>query len=169
MWTIGKLAKQCGMNVETIRYYQRIGMLRVPPAQGSYRYYNQQDFERLTFIQNAKDAGLQLKEIEELLSLSLEDRAQVRTVIQQRLNKIDARIAELTQLKQRLNLWIGECEQSEADCPILTALQQQQRFAHLHASPLALDNAVDPSQYTTSSASQSSASCTEQPCKTTSI
>ncbi|ENU20817.1 MAG: MerR family transcriptional regulator [Acinetobacter bohemicus] len=124
MLTIGKLAKQCQVNVETIRYYQRIGLMRVPETTQSYRYYNSQDIETLSFIQKAKDAGLQLSEIQELLQLQLEDREQVRHVIQQRLDKIDQRIQELNSLKQRLATWIDECKTANNNCcPILKELK----------------------------------------------
>ena len=124
MLTIGKLAKQCQVNVETIRYYQRIGLMRIPETTQSYRYYNSQDIENLSFIQKAKDAGLQLSEIQELLQLQLEDREQVRHVIQQRLNKIDQRIQELNSLKQRLATWIDECKTANNNCcPILKELK----------------------------------------------
>ncbi|OTG68225.1 MerR family transcriptional regulator [Acinetobacter sp. ANC 4470] len=124
MLTIGKLAKQCQVNVETIRYYQRIGLMRVPETTQSYRYYNTQDIETLSFIQKAKDAGLQLSEIQELLQLQLEDREQARHVIQQRLDKIDQRIQELNSLKQRLSTWVDECKTTnESSCPILKELK----------------------------------------------
>jgi len=124
MLTIGKLAKQCQVNVETIRYYQRIGLMRVPETTQSYRYYNSQDIETLSFIQKAKDAGLQLSEIQELLQLQLEDREQVRHLIQQRLDKIDQRIQELNSLKQRLATWIDECKTANNNCcPILKELK----------------------------------------------
>ncbi len=123
--TIGKLAKSCHVNVETIRYYQRIGLMRIPESTQSYRHYNQQDLETLSFIQKAKDAGLQLNEIKELLTLNLEDRIQVRHVIEQRLNKIDERIQELMGLKQRLSTWLHECKTTENECcPILMELKQ---------------------------------------------
>jgi MerR family mercuric resistance operon transcriptional regulator len=122
--TIGKLAKSCNMNVETIRYYQRIGLIRIPESTQSYRYYNQQDLETLSFIQKAKDAGLQLNEIKELLTLNLEDRIQVQHVIEQRLNKIDERIQELVGLKQRLSTWLEDCKTTENNCcPILMELK----------------------------------------------
>ena len=122
--TIGKLAKSCNMNVETIRYYQRIGLIRIPESTQSYRYYNQQDLETLSFIQKAKDAGLQLNEIKELLTLNLEDRIQVQHVIEQRLNKIDERIQELAGLKQRLSTWLEDCKTTENNCcPILMELK----------------------------------------------
>ena len=125
MLTIGKLAQYCHVNVETIRYYQRIGLLRVPETTGSYRYYHEQDIETLSFIQKAKDAGLQLSEIKELFSLELDDREKVRQVIQQRLEKIDQRIHELEALKLRLSTWIDECKStSERRCPILQELKR---------------------------------------------
>jgi len=125
MLTIGKLAKQCQVNVETIRYYQRIGLMRIPETTQSYRYYNDKDIETLNFIQKGKDAGLQLSEIQELLQLRLDDREQVRHVIQQRLDKIDQRIRELNSLKQRLSSWVDECKSShEQACPILKELKK---------------------------------------------
>ena len=127
MLTIGKLAKHCQINVETIRYYQRIGLLRVPASSGKYRYYATEDIETLLFIQKAKDAGLQLSEINELLHLSLNDREQVRQVIEQRLAKIDQRIQELQNLKIRLSTWIDQCKtNTDAGCPILSDLKQNQ-------------------------------------------
>ncbi|GAA5185946.1 MerR family DNA-binding protein [Acinetobacter kookii] len=124
MLTIGKLAKHCHVNVETIRYYQRIGLMRVPESTQSYRYYNEKDIETLSFIQKGKDAGLQLSEIQELLQLQLEDREQVRHVIEQRLEKIDQRIQELQALKTRLSSWVDECKTtSESGCPILKELK----------------------------------------------
>ena len=126
MLTIGKLAKQCHVNVETIRYYQRIGLMRVPETTQSYRYYNDKDIETLNFIQKGKDAGLQLSEIQELLQLRLDDREQVRHVIQQRLDKIDQRIQELNSLKQRLSSWVDECKSShEQGCPFLKELKNR--------------------------------------------
>ena len=127
MLTIGKLAKHCDMNVETVRYYQRIGLLRIPKSTTAYRYYNEQDIETLSFIQKAKDAGLQLSEIQELLTLELDDRIQVRQVIEQRLEKIDQRIQELQSLKLRLVSWLDECKSSSEDCcPILKALKNSE-------------------------------------------
>ena len=124
--TIGKLAKMCQLNVETIRYYQRFGLMRVPETSQSYLYYQQQDIETLHFIQKAKDAGLQLNEIKELLTLDLDNRRQVQQVIEQRLSKIDERIQELLALKQRLSTWLVECKSTVDDsCPILLALKQQ--------------------------------------------
>lgn len=125
MFTIGKLAKITQSSVETIRYYQRIGLLRIPESQGNYRFYSQQDVETLSFIQKGKDAGLQLSEIHELLKLQIDDRDQVRKVIEQRLEKIDQRIKELKALKKRLSSWVDECKSTEENgCPILKELKK---------------------------------------------
>lgn len=128
MLTIGKLAKHCQINVETIRYYQRIGLLRIPASHGNYRYYDATDIEKLQFIKKAKDAGLQLSEIKELLHLSLNDRDQVRQVIEQRLDIIDQRIHELETLKIRLSTWIDQCKTTtDSCCPILVDLKYNPR------------------------------------------
>lgn len=124
MFTIGKLAKQAGVSNETIRYYQRIGLLRIPESTQAYRYYQENDLERLLFIKRAKQAGLQLNEIAELLALDgMQDKQRVREVIKNRLHEIQHRIDELQHLQHRLSTWIDECEHStNADCPILQAL-----------------------------------------------
>ncbi len=125
MFTIGKLAKMTDSSVETIRYYQRIGLMRIPEQQGNYRFYSNQDVETLSFIQKGKDAGLQLSEIHELLKLQIDDRDQVRKVIEQRLEKIDLRIKELKALKKRLSSWVNECKSTDENCcPILKELKQ---------------------------------------------
>ena len=110
---------------KTIRYYQRIGLMRIPETTQNYRYYSQQDIETLSFIQKGKDAGLQLSEIQDLLHLQLDDREKVRDVIQQRLEKIDQRIQELNALKQRLSSWVDECKTTtDSCCPILQELKK---------------------------------------------
>ncbi len=126
MLTIGQLAKKVKINLETIRYYQRIGLMRTPNKNGNYRYYNQADIDILNFIIKGKNAGLQLTEIKELLQLQFNDHAKAREVIAHRLAQIDQRISELTILKQRLNSWINQCELAqEKPCPILLALQDK--------------------------------------------
>lgn len=129
MLTIGKLAKQANVSVETIRYYQRIGLLRTPEKLESYRYYQSSDLERLLFIKRAKQAGLQLNEIAELLALdSQQDKQRVREVIKKRLHEIQQRMDELAHLQQRLTQWIDECEHSTASCcPILQALSETEQ------------------------------------------
>jgi MerR family transcriptional regulator, mercuric resistance operon regulatory protein len=125
MFTIGKLAKLTNSNVETIRYYQRIGLIKIPQPTGSYRYYTQEDIETIHFIQKAKDAGLQLSEIQELLALDINDREKVRQVIEHRLEQINLRLQELNSFKQQLTSWLDECKTSpHSCCPILESLKK---------------------------------------------
>ncbi len=128
MFTVGRLAKQVDLNIETIRYYQRIGLLRTPDAHEGYRFYEQNDVERLKFIKRAKQAGLQLNEIAELLALDgLEDKQRVREVIHTRLHEIEIRISELKRLENRLSGWLNDCEHSSSKpCPILQALNHDE-------------------------------------------
>ena len=94
--TIAKLAKAGGVGVETIRYYQRRGLLPEPPRAGAIRRYGPDDVRRLLFIRRAQAAGFTLETIAELLALdSSEDRARVRALAAERLAALEAKIAEL--------------------------------------------------------------------------
>ncbi len=101
MITIGKLAKMTDSHVETIRYYQRIGLLRIPIAQGKYRYYNEQDIETLNFIHKGKEAGLQnqLKDLDKGLkdvNRSTEDNSPAAVAQkQQQLQKLQKDVSRL--------------------------------------------------------------------------
>jgi len=120
--TIGKLAIHAGVNVETIRYYHRIGLLTEPARQGSYRYYADSDLQQLQFIRRAKDAGFTLEEIRELLQLdAVVDRARIRGLASMRLQDIEARIQDLQALASRLHTLIAQCENEKgaACCPIV--------------------------------------------------
>lgn len=123
-YTIGKLAKQADVNIETIRYYQRISLLIIPESKQGYRLYDASDLERLQFIKRAKQAGLQLNEIAELLSLeSTQDKQKIRELISSRRQEIEQRIQELQHLNQRLSTLLHDCEASQQSlCPILQAL-----------------------------------------------
>jgi MerR family mercuric resistance operon transcriptional regulator len=93
--TIGKLAKQAEVTVETIRYYQRIGMLDEPGKPGSsYRHYPSNAIARIRFIKRAQQAGFALKEIAELLSLDGTRCADVRKIAEQKCQQIDAQIKD---------------------------------------------------------------------------
>lgn len=125
--TIGKLAAHAGVNVETIRYYHRIGLLAEPVRQGSYRHYADSDLQQLQFIRRAKDAGFTLEEIRELLHLdAVADRVRIRGLASVRLQDIEARIQDMQALASRLHTLIVRCEseqgadeQGAACCPIV--------------------------------------------------
>ena len=126
--TIGKLAQQANVTIETIRYYQRKGLLDEPekPATG-YRQYPSQAISRLRFIKRAQQAGFTLKEILELLSLDNEHCEEVQKIAEQKLLQIDQQLNDLTALRNALNNLVKGCqhEQSTQHCSLIDALSNQ--------------------------------------------
>lgn len=130
--TIGELAKFCGVGVETIRYYQRQGILNIPPLEkgqgsGRVRRYGEHDIRRLQFILSAKKAGFTLREVKELLDLDAKnDRERVRCIAQNRITKLDNQIAELTEARESLYRLIKGCKKAASElCPILIAFDEK--------------------------------------------
>lgn len=124
--TIGGLAKAAGVGVETVRYYQRRGLLPEPARPpGEVRRYGEDDVRRLRFIRAAQAAGFTLTEIAELLELSAaEDRARARELAQARVAALDARIAELHEARTALAGLASDCaSQRGGPCPILKAFE----------------------------------------------
>ena len=124
--TIGGLAKAGGVGVETIRYYQRRGLLTEPARPpGEIRRYGEADLKRLRFIRSAQAAGFTLNEIKELLDLdSSDDRARARQLASERVAAIDARIAELREARDALaGLAVACAKTSGGPCPILSAFE----------------------------------------------
>ncbi|WP_338425880.1 MerR family transcriptional regulator [Sphingopyxis kveilinensis] len=129
--TIGKLAAAGDVGVETIRYYQRRGLMGTPARSGGdgwgggIRRYDEDDLGRLKFIRAAQAAGFTLEEIGELLALDQsDDRARVRTLAHQRIDALDAKIAQMTQTRAALARLADQCAASETGpCPILAAFE----------------------------------------------
>ncbi len=124
--TIGGLAKQAGVGVETVRYYQRRGLLPEPPRPpGEVRRYGEQDVKRLKFIRSAQAAGFTLSEIAELIALDAsDDRARARELAEARIAAIDDRIEELRQARDALSALARDCASKRGGpCPILTAFE----------------------------------------------
>jgi MerR family mercuric resistance operon transcriptional regulator len=121
--TIARLGAAAGVGVETVRYYQRRGLLAVPARAGSVRRYGPGDVRRLIFIRRAQAAGFTLAEIGELLALDRTgDRARVRELAAGRLAALDARIAELEASRAALERLRAACASGrEGPCPILEA------------------------------------------------
>jgi MerR family mercuric resistance operon transcriptional regulator len=124
--TIAGLAKAGGVGVETVRYYQRRGLLAEPPRAGAIRRYGEGDLRRLHFIRRAQRAGFTLEEIAELLALdSGHDRARVRALAGERLAALDARIAELEAARTALTRLSKACAAgTKGPCPILEAFER---------------------------------------------
>ncbi len=123
--TIARLAAAGGVGVETIRYYQRRGLLAEPVKAGSVRRYGASDVRRLLFIRRAQAAGFTLDEIGELLALdSGHDRARVRALASERLAALDSKIAELEAARSALTRLSKACAAgTEGPCPILEAFE----------------------------------------------
>lgn len=125
--TIGELGKLTETKIETIRYYERIGLLP-PPARtsGNYRLYSDDQVGRLSFVRRARDLGFTIDEVRELLSLSdQKDRSceAVDAIARQHLADVDRKIADLTALRRELDSIIGQCGcGSIAECRIIEAL-----------------------------------------------
>ena len=127
--TIGKLAKTAGVNVETIRYYQRVGLIQEPvkPAEG-YRRYPEAIVARVCFIKRAKDLGFTLKEIIELLSLDDGDCAEVRTLAEKKHDIITQRIDDLRAMLTVLDDLIDQCKlhtDNTPGCAIIETLNRK--------------------------------------------
>lgn len=129
--TIANLAREGGVGVETVRYYQRRGLLRTPEKSGGsalsggIRRYDAEDVRRLRFIRAAQGAGFTLDQIGELLDLDAgEDRARARALAAERIEALDRKIAELQAAREALARLAGACAASDAGpCPIIEAFE----------------------------------------------
>ena len=124
--TIGQVAQQLGIHIETIRYYQRIGLIQIPPKPNSgYRCYPPETISRLRFIQRAKELGFSLDDIAQLLSLHHNACGQIEVIAQQKQQQIQQKIQDLQKILVALQDLTEQCHlnnRSDA-CPILAVLQ----------------------------------------------
>jgi MerR family copper efflux transcriptional regulator len=129
--TIGRLATEAGVNIDTIRYYERNGLIPKPVRRASgYREYEAADVRRLRFVARAKGLGFTLAEIAELLSLSADrDVGGVKRRAEQRLEQVEHKIKELQRVRRGLRTLIEACP-GHGDlehCPIVAALSGEDR------------------------------------------
>lgn len=126
--TIGQVARRSGVGIETVRFYEREGLLAQPPRSSSgYRQFNEDVIARLQFIQRAKELGFTLNEIKELLSLRMDGErtcADVRSHAEAKIADIESKIKSLQRMKKALVRMTRECSDrgSDSECPILDAL-----------------------------------------------
>lgn len=130
-WTIGEAARRAGVGVETIRFYEREGLIEQPPRpnDSGYRRYPESTIRRIRFIRQARDLGFSLKEIGELIhlrGLPGADASQVRAWVEARLAQVDQRIDKLQRLKRVLEALIASCPTGGplSQCAIINALEQ---------------------------------------------
>src|SRR5258706_1483124 len=130
--TIGQVARQAGVGVETVRFYEREGLLEEPPRRASgYRQYSEQVVKRIHFIKRAQKLGFSLKEITELLTLRVDGQTSCEEVKQRteaKIAEVEQKFSELQRIRQALlqvaTLCTGQGPASA--CPMLDALEQQE-------------------------------------------
>ena len=127
-FTIGDVAKQAKVRIETLRYYEREGLVASPPRSASnYRLYPEDTVRRVQFIKRAQELGFSLKEIKELLSLRVDPTtscADVRNRAQEKITTIEEKVRTLKAMKHALMQLVEECpgQGDVTDCPILESL-----------------------------------------------
>lgn len=130
---IGELSRRTGCNIETIRYYERIGLLPTPSRRGRFRSYAREDVARLSFVRRARELGFTLDEVRALLGLANggESRcADVRDLAASHLKDVRERIADLERMERVLADSVRACDAGlEPGCPLLDALGEGSRDA----------------------------------------
>ena len=128
---IGELALRAGVRIDTVRYYERQGLLPAPRRLASgYRTYDSHDEAKLRFIRRAKALGFSLVEIRDLLALSSrrdDDMADMKSVAIEKLADVEAKLAELQRIREGLQSLVASCPGHGAldQCPILNALAKE--------------------------------------------
>lgn len=135
-FTIGRLAHAGDVGVETVRYYQRRGLLDTPNRASNCtgnRRYGAEDLRRLRFIRTAQAAGFTLEQIGELLLLDAsQDRVRARALAKARVAALNAKIAELIRARDALQHLAQECDASDqGPCPIITAFERDRGSSEL--------------------------------------
>jgi MerR family mercuric resistance operon transcriptional regulator len=125
---IGELSRRTGCNIETIRYYERIGLLPRPRRSGRYRNYDPADAGRLAFIRRARELGFTLDEVRTLLSLAeggAETCIEARGVAMAHLAAVRARVADLRRMERALAAHVRACDAgNNVACPLIESLRE---------------------------------------------
>lgn len=131
MYSIGQIAKKSEISIETIRYYEKEGLLEKPQRKESgYRQYNDDVIERLSFIQQAKSLGFTLKQIKELFSLEVKQGTtskDIKDIAQLKLGDIEEKIKMLKKMQKILKELVTQCDGKGPveQCPILKAIKKK--------------------------------------------
>ena len=124
--TISKLAKELSINIETIRFYERKGMIQQPTKPTTdYRHYTDEIRNRIRFIKRSQDLGFTLEEISTLLDLKYQSCDEAQELATNKLAKVQEKIADLTHLEKALKSLLVQCDDNtdEHSCPIIMSLQ----------------------------------------------
>lgn len=123
--TIGKLAEKSNVNVETVRFYERRGILEQPKKLGTFRSYPEDYIAKIQFVKRAQELGFTLRETTELLELRIQDQATCQDVLdraEEKIKEIESKISDLKRMKNSLVALADCCEDKEislSDCPVL--------------------------------------------------
>lgn len=126
---IGDVARQAKVNIETVRYYEKRGLIPIPDRrQSGYRIFTQRYIYQIKFIKRAQELGFTLSEIKELLELRMDDDStcsEIKAEAQEKYQDVVEKIEDLTRIKRTLVDLIDSCSGSgpKGDCPILDALE----------------------------------------------
>ncbi len=129
--TTSQLAKEASVNLETIRYYERRGLIPKPPRNASgYRQYSLEDIARTKFIKSAQALGFSLKEISEILSLRMEPGTtcgDIKARVEAKIDEVEQKIADLRQMRKALLKLVSKCtgKGPVGQCPILEMLNKR--------------------------------------------
>jgi MerR family mercuric resistance operon transcriptional regulator len=124
---IGELARSVGVSIETIRYYQRIGLLEVPQKPyGGTRSYGTEDWQRVRFIRRAQQLGFSLDDIRALLELSSSDCEQVRKLAAEKLDLVKEKLGQLRRIESVLTKTLEQCAKRKGyqPCPVIESLTE---------------------------------------------
>jgi MerR family mercuric resistance operon transcriptional regulator len=124
--TIGHIARSAGVNIETVRYYQRRGLVNLPPKRvRGFRYYAPETASRVRFIKRAQALGMSLKEVQRLLKLDAKGACtENRSLAVAKLALVEQRLADLAKLRLVLQGLVAACDQPHgASCPIIDQLE----------------------------------------------
>ncbi len=123
---IGELSRRTSCNIETIRYYERIGLLPIPARRGSYRHYGAEDVGRLAFVRRARELGFTLDEVRALLRLAAGNGgacAEAREIAATHLAAVRAKLVDLRAMEQVLAGAVRRCDAGETpECPLIGVL-----------------------------------------------
>jgi MerR family transcriptional regulator, mercuric resistance operon regulatory protein len=136
---IGELSRRTGCNIETIRYYERIGLMPEPPRRGRYRSYGPEDVGRLGFVRRARELGFTLDEVRVLLGLAAGGQtscAEARDLAAAHLQDVRARIADLRRMERVLAETVRACDAgADSCCPLIATLSKPMTLPRMQSQP----------------------------------